>query len=117
MLVGGDGDGAIGCNSPRWGHYCVAPYSYCTKLLGLKPCPYMDVRRRHHKVSCPHWRRRIWRHVLTSSTGGGGWLVELLVRSGRGGAQGPCWRGGAEGSWESAVLGWCACAVVILALA
>jgi hypothetical protein len=35
-----------------------------------------------------------------------GWLVELLVRiSGRRGVQGPCWRGGAEGSWESAFLG------------
>jgi hypothetical protein len=48
-------------------------------------------------------------HETVSACGSGsvGRLVDLLVRSGRRGAQGSCWRGGAEGPWESIVLGWC----------
>lgn len=46
--------------------------------------------------------------VSACGRGGVGWLVEMLVRSGRRGVQGPCWREGAEGPWESTVLGCCA---------
>ena len=30
------------------------------------------------------------------------------MRSGRGGAHGPCWRGDPEGPWVLVALGWCA---------
>ena len=37
---------------------------------------------------------------------GGGWLVVLPTRYGRGGALGPCWQGGAEDPWVLEVLSW-----------
>ena len=65
----------------------------------------MDVRR---------WRH--WRHALLGGAAsgdpswlgsGGGWLVVLPARSGRRGALGPCWHGGAEDPWVVEVLSQC----------
>jgi hypothetical protein len=56
---------------------------------------------------CPPWRRCIWSPSRLCGSGGGGWLVMLLRRSDIRGAQGLCWRGGAEESWVPTDLGWC----------
>ena len=60
-------------------------------------------------------RRRLWRRALIGGAASGGspwlgsgsgWLVVLPAHSGRGGALGPCWQGGAEEPWVLEVLSW-----------